>query len=92
MALEFDASKRNKTLLERGFDFARAADVFAGPTFHWIDKRRDYHEERHINFGVLDGRWVIVAWTPRGEVRRIISMRYANDREIAKYCKAVGGP
>ncbi|MEO5334440.1 MAG: BrnT family toxin [Magnetococcus sp. YQC-5] len=27
----------------------------------------------------------IVVWTPRDEGRRIISMRYANDREIIHY-------
>lgn len=26
-------------------------------------------------------------WTPRNDARRIISMRYANDREISRYKK-----
>jgi uncharacterized DUF497 family protein len=40
--------------------------------------------------GVLDGRMVILVWTPRGEARRIISMRKANEREIAKFAPALG--
>jgi uncharacterized DUF497 family protein len=28
---------------------------------------------------------VVIAWTPRGDARRIISMRRANDREQALY-------
>ena len=39
--------------------------------------------------GVLDSRMVILVWTPRGEVRRIISMRKANEREIEKFAQAL---
>ena len=37
----------------------------------------------------LDGRIVVLVWAPRGEAHRInqISMRYANEREIAKYAR-----
>jgi uncharacterized DUF497 family protein len=35
--------------------------------------------------GFLDGRMVVVAWTPRGEARRIISMRKANEREQERF-------
>jgi uncharacterized protein len=28
---------------------------------------------------------VVLTWTPRGEVRRIISMRKANEREQARF-------
>jgi uncharacterized DUF497 family protein len=33
----------------------------------------------------LDERLVVMVWTPRGEVRRVISMRKANDREKIFY-------
>ena len=42
----------------------------------------DYAEARFVTAGWLDARLVIMVWTPRGEVRRIISMRKANEREI----------
>jgi uncharacterized DUF497 family protein len=42
-------------------------------------------EDRFINVGWLDSRLIVMVWTPRGEVRRIISMRKANDREKALY-------
>jgi uncharacterized protein (DUF4415 family) len=45
------------------------------------DFRRDYGETKYITVGLLDLRAVILVWTPRGKSRRIISMRYANDRE-----------
>jgi hypothetical protein len=45
------------------------------------DRREDYSELRYVTVGKLDGRMVILVWTPRGEARRIISMRKANERE-----------
>jgi uncharacterized DUF497 family protein len=33
---------------------------------------------------------VVVVWTLRGEARRIISLRKANDRERAKYGTRLG--
>jgi uncharacterized DUF497 family protein len=83
--LEFDQDKRDKTLKERELDFARAAEVFAGIHFTGQDTRVDYAEDRFITVGWLDARLIVLVWTPRGEVRRIISMRKANDREKALY-------
>jgi len=37
--------------------------------------------------GWLDARLVVLVWTPRGEARRIISMRKGNDREKALYAR-----
>ena len=49
MNLEFDQDKRDKTLLERGLDFARAAEVFEGVYFTGRDERFEYEEERFIS-------------------------------------------
>lgn len=87
MIIEFDTEKREKTLLERGLDFADSAKVFAGIHFVARDDRVDYGEERFITVGYLGDRLVVLVWTPRSEARRIISMRYANDREISRYKK-----
>ena len=90
MQIEFDTEKRDRTLAERQLDFARAAEVFAGVNVTAADTRLDYGESRLTTVGVLDGRIVILVWTPRGEARRIISMRKANEREIAKFAPALG--
>ena len=87
MKIEFDQDKRDKTLQERGLDFARADEVFASVTATIEDVRRNYGETRYISVGLLDLRVVILVWTPRGKSRRIISMRYANDREKERYSK-----
>lgn len=39
---------------------------------------------------MLDGRMVVVVWPLRGDVRRIISRRKANEREISKFGPALG--
>ncbi|TKB24716.1 BrnT family toxin [Desulfopila sp. IMCC35006] len=87
MEIEFDQDKRNKTLQERGLDFARAGEIFASVTVTIEYIRRDYGETRYISIGLLDLRAVVLVWPPRGKARRVISMRYANDREKEKYSK-----
>jgi uncharacterized protein len=87
MVIEFDSAKREKTLLERDLDFADSGKVFDGLHFVALDDRQDYGEDRFITVGTLDGRVVVIVWTPREDARRIISMRYANDREISRYKK-----
>ena len=90
MQISFDRTKRDKTMTERGLDFARAGEVFSGLHFTGPDTRTDYAEDRFITVGTLDARLVVMVWTPRGEVRRIISMRKANDREKTYYTRHLG--
>ena len=92
MEIEFDSAKRDKTLAERGLDFAHAGEVFAGMHLTAQDSRQNYTEDRFITVGHLDGRLVVLVWTPRDEVRRIISMRKANDREKIFYSRYVDRP
>jgi uncharacterized DUF497 family protein len=42
-------------------------------------------QDRFITMGHLDDRLVVLVWTPRDDVRRVISMRKANEREKAFY-------
>ena len=81
MKLSWDPDKRQRTLDERGLDFADAEAVFEGVHFDIPDDRSDYGEARWSTFGFLRERMVCLVWTPRDDGRRIISLRYANDRE-----------
>jgi hypothetical protein len=85
MTVEFDEAKRARTLSERGLDMARADEVFDGASLTVEDDRVEYGETRYFTIGFLDERMVVLVWTPRGDVHRIISMRKANDREKAIY-------
>jgi uncharacterized DUF497 family protein len=84
MRITFDPAKRKKTLAERGLDFADAGLVFAGVTLEMEDIRKDYGEPRIICYGLLEGRMVVVGYTPRGADRHVFSMRKANEREQAR--------
>ena len=64
---------------------ARAGNVLAGATLTLEDERRNHGEDRFIIVGFLDGAMVILVWTPRSEVYRIISMRQANEGERRLY-------
>lgn len=92
MEISFDEAKRQKTLAERGLDFLDSVHVFADVHFDVPDDRFDYGEPRIATFGLLGGRMITLVWTPRGAARRIISMRYANDRERARFKKHLDRP
>ena len=80
MSIEFDPAKRQATLDARSAD-----EVFAGATLTVEDDRMDYGKDRFITIGFLDGRMVVLVWTPRNGTPRVISMRKANEREQALY-------
>jgi uncharacterized DUF497 family protein len=90
MLIEFDADKRDTTFSQRGLDFATAAEISAGRHYTGEDQSDDYAEPRYITVGLLDGRMVVMVWTPRGEARRIISLRKANEREQKNYAIYLG--
>ena len=90
MEIEYDPVKRQKTLIKRHLDFGHCAEVFSGPVLEMEDTRFDYGEPRYITFGLLDVRMVVVVWTPRGNKRRIISMRKANEREKQRFRQQLG--
>ena len=90
MQLTYDPAKREKTLNERGLDFEDALAVFASTTVEIEDTRTDYGERRVICFGLLQGRLVVVGYTPRGADRHVFSMRKANDREQARLAPYFG--
>lgn len=83
MAITFDRAKRDRTFSARGLAFEDAEKVFAGVTIEVEDTRHAYGERRIICFGSLEGRVVVVVYTPRGDDRHVFSMRKANAREEA---------
>ena len=85
MEIECDPEKRAQTLLHRGLDMDEAAIIFGGPCITFSDLRKDYNETRLITIGLLRGRMVVLVWTWRKNVRRIISIRKANEREQELY-------
>jgi uncharacterized DUF497 family protein len=85
MEIEYDPAKRAATLAKRGLDMAGAGAVFEGLHLTFEDGRKNYDETRYVTIGYLNERMVFVAWTWRGGLRRVISLRKANGREEKKY-------
>jgi uncharacterized protein len=50
-----------------------------------VDDRKDYGEERLIGIGLMMARLFVLVFAERGNVRRVISLRKANKREIKSY-------
>ena len=88
MAIEFDVEKDEENQRERGLPFEVAELLFDGPFIEEEDRRFDYGETRFIATGPIEafgGRIFVVVYTWRDNIRRIVSFRKANDREIRKY-------
>lgn len=83
MEFEWDRRKSDTNLAERGFGFDFAALIFEGSTIEEVDGRRDYGEVRVQALGEVDGLVLMVVYTDRGDVRRIMSARLANRKEKA---------
>lgn len=87
MRFDWDPAKDAANRAKHGLSFAAASLVFeAADTFTWHDRRHDYGEDRHLVIGELpDGTVVVVAYTRRGTVIRLISARKASRRERRMY-------
>ncbi len=88
MKLDWDTEKRDWTLNERALDFADVAK-FDWDTAIWEqDTRKDYGEARYTAFGFIGEKFVVLAFTMRGDTLRVISLRRGNKRERKLYDKA----
>ena len=70
--VEFDPRKSDLIFAVRGFDLAHAARVFPGFVLERQDTR-PYPEPRFQVIGELLGDVLVIVYTPRGSVCRIIT-------------------
>ncbi len=82
---EWDEAKRESNIKKHGVDFQ------AMGAFEWegaVERFDERHEEaRWIAIGFISLRLHVVAYTVRGDVIRVISLRRAQPREIRDYAK-----
>lgn len=81
-----DKDRANRTKHGIGLDAATRLDWAVGVEVP--DGRRDYGERRYVRFALLDARLHVCVFTLREGVRRIISLRKANSREIRRHGEA----
>lgn len=86
MDFEWDETKSETCFVQRGFDFAYAAQAFFDPDrCIRADLRHSYGEDRFQLLGQIDTRVFVVVYTTRTHAIRIISARKANTREVKQY-------
>lgn len=84
---EWDEKKREKTLRERGLDFADAhLAIEDNNAFSWPDPKNE-SDDRWLLIGRLNEKTVVVLVykEPEPDTYRIISMREANREETNRY-------
>jgi len=87
MLIEFDPAKDAVNRDKHGISLGEAARIDWDTAAIWPDRRFDYGENRMRCLGYLGLRLHYVAFVDRGEIRRIISLRRANDREEKLYAR-----
>ena len=85
MELDWDEDKRERTLRERGLDFAEVASAEWDDALTAEDRREEYGERRFVSLVPIRERLCVVAWCIRGTTLRVISLRKANARERKRY-------
>ncbi|MBK8103515.1 MAG: BrnT family toxin [Cellvibrionales bacterium] len=88
MEMTFDAAKDASNLAKHGVALTDAL-AFEWDTAICIpDTRQNYGEPRVLAIGYIGLRLHTVVFVDREGVRRIISLRKANNREAKRYAKA----
>lgn len=87
MNFEWDRNKAAANLAKHGVSFDEAKTVFNGPLYvDFYDPDRSDEEHRYIMMGMsLQSRLLLVAYTERGDVVRLISAREATRAEPKAY-------
>lgn len=91
MVFEWNEAKRATNLRDHGVDFEDAALIFAGPVIEAEDTRVDYGEPRLRAVGQVEGEFFMVAYTWRGQNRRIISAWRLDDDGRKRYEAILSG-
>lgn len=86
LRFDWDPAKAARNEADHGVTFEVATLVFDDPfALEWLDDREDYGEDRFVIIGTVDGRLLVVAYTMRDDVYRIISARGAEPYERRQY-------
>lgn len=92
MQIEFDSDKNLRNQAKHGVSMSLAAELDWDAAWVWVDERFDYGEQRMVALVPKAEILYCVAFVERGFVRRIISLRRANRREVKHYVKKTETP
>ena len=85
MRIEFDKAKDAINLSKHGVSLSLALELDWDDALVWIDDRFEYGELRMVALAPETSILYFVAFVDRSRVRRIISLRRANRREVKYY-------
>jgi uncharacterized protein len=83
--IDFDSAKDKLNQANHGLSLALASSLVWDEALVWVDDRFGYEELRMAGLVPEGNRLYYVAFVDRGEVRRIISLRFAERREVKHY-------
>jgi len=89
MRIEFDPAKDATNQAKHGVSLSMANELDWEAALVWVDDRFDYKETRLVALAPRTGILYCVAFVDRGEVRRVISLRRANRREVRHYAENI---
>jgi len=87
MIIEFNPTKNQVNVTKHGVSLADAESLEWEYTAVVKDARQAYGEIRMISTGYIGDRLYVVVFVDRGTIRRIISLRKANEREVKRYAE-----
>lgn len=82
---EFYLAKDIINQAKHGLSLSLASELDWAEALAWVDRRRDYGEQRMAALVPRCGRLYCVVFVDREDSRRIISLRRANRREVKRY-------
>jgi uncharacterized protein len=86
--IDFDPQKDASNRAKHGVSLAAAAELEWVAALVWVDDRFEYGESRLVALAPMKGILYYVAFVDRGRIRRIMSLRRANRREVKHYVEA----
>ncbi len=92
MEFEWDEKKNQTNITIHEIDFCDAWQIFEHPMLIKMDTRKDYGEQRLVGLGQLEGAVVVIVFTKRGNIIRVISIRRANRNERKIHKEKFGEP
>ena len=85
MRIDFDPDKDKLNLVSHGLSLSFAKKLAWDEALVWLDERFDYEELRMIGLVPEGNRLYYVAFVDRDKIRRVISLRHAERREVKHY-------
>ena len=89
MRFTFDPDKDKLNLVNHNLSLSLAEKLMWDEAYVWVDPRFSYDELRMIGLVPKGNTLYYVAFLDRGDVRRIISLRLAERREVKKYVENI---